>query len=182
MSGSARSPTARPRLARYRWSSSGCRARISKALDLAAAPADRLRRLYLSYRLAGDPPPDLPAAVRERLRLLYPYALPQQLPPRVYRVRAWLRARGVPAGDERLQLDTYFALTVADHALAHLVERFDRDYFVEQVEHEVENALNPGVYPHLTLGPGQRFASKGCYVVGTTAEGGMESESGWIVP
>jgi hypothetical protein len=153
-----------------------------RTLDLAAAPVGRLRRLVLSYRLAGEPPRELPDAVRERLRLLYPYALPQQLPPRTYRVRAWLRARGVPPGDERLQLDTYFALTVADHALAHLVERFDRDYFDEQVEHEVENALNPGVYPHLSLGPGQRFASKGCYVVRATAGGGIEAESGWIVP
>ena len=153
-----------------------------QALDLAAAPAGRFQRIYLSYRLAGDPPRALPDAVRERLLLTYPYALPGHLPDGIYRVRSWLRARGVTPGDERLQLDTYFALSVADHALAHLVERFDRAYFVERVEHEVETALNPGVYPRLSLGPGQRLAAKGCYLVRPTADDGVEAISSWIVP
>ena len=125
-----------------------------QALDLTAAPADRLQRVYLSYRLAGEPPRALPAAVRERLLLTYPYALPDHLPDGIYRARSWLRACGVERRDERLQLDTYFALAMADHALAQLVERFDRDYFVERVEHEVETALNSGVYFCLSFGPG----------------------------
>jgi hypothetical protein len=55
---------------------------------------------------------------------------------------------------------------------------------VESFEHEAENALNPGVYPRLALGPGQRFASKGCYVVRLAdgSPGGIEAVGGWIVP
>jgi hypothetical protein len=37
-------------------------------------------------------------------------------------------------------------------------------------------------YPHLTLGPGQRFASKGGYVVRFDAGGTLLADSGWIVP
>ena len=95
-----------------------------------------------------------------------------------------MRSRGVERTHERVQLNTFFALSVADHALARLVESFSRDYFVESVEHETENGLDPGVFPRLALGPGQRFASKGCWVVRLSDEdvGGIAADSGWIVP
>ena len=37
-------------------------------------------------------------------------------------------------------------------------------------------------YPHLTLGAGQRFASKGLYFVHYDAAGGVVAEGDWIVP
>jgi hypothetical protein len=95
-----------------------------------------------------------------------------------------MRARGIERTHERLQLATWFALAVTDHSLTHVVENFSRDFFVESVEEETENALNPGLFPSLSLGPGQRFASKGCCVVRLAdgPPGGVEAVSGWIVP
>jgi phage gp37-like protein len=129
------------------------------------------RRVYLSARLAGSAAEALAADLRERLR-------------RSYRVRAWMRSRGVALSHERLQLATHFALSVADFALGHLVDRFSREYFLERVEHEAERALDPGLFPHLALGPGQRVASKGCYVLrpDPQAPGGLAPDGGWIVP
>ncbi len=62
--------------------------------------------------------------------------------------------------------------------------RFSRDYFVETLEREAERAANPGVFPRLGLGAGQRFASKGCYIVrpAAGAPGGLAAASDWIVP
>lgn len=37
------------------------------------------------------------------------------------------------------------------------------------------------VYPRLTLGPGQRFASKGGYIARFSADGKLVAESGWII-
>jgi cytochrome c553 len=37
-------------------------------------------------------------------------------------------------------------------------------------------------YPHLTLGPGQRFASKGAYIVRFGADGALRADGNWIVP
>ena len=37
-------------------------------------------------------------------------------------------------------------------------------------------------YPRLTLGPGQRFASKGAYLVRFAADGSLVADSDWIVP
>ena len=65
-----------------------------------------------------------------------------------------------------------------------MLDDFFRDYLVEIIEHEAENALNPGVYPKLALGPAQRFASKGAFVVclDPQAKGGIRAVSDWIVP
>lgn len=153
-------------------------------LDSVKISADVVDGVYLSYGLLGGSPLRALKNFRGRVYLTYPYALPAPESPHVYRVRAWLRARGVAQAYERLQLNVYFALSVADHSLMRLAGNFSRDYFVETVEQETETALNPGVFPRLSLGPGQRFASKGSYIVKPSggALGGLEPASRWIIP
>lgn len=138
------------------------------------------RRIYLSASLV-EPDPELP--LRDKLVFTWPYTLPGREGPHVYRARAWLRARGIrgiEATHERLQLNVLYTLSLAEHTLDHMAGSFSRDFFMESVEREAEVELNPGVFPRLSLGPGQRFASKGCYIVrlGTS---GIEPLSGWIV-
>lgn len=131
--------------------------------------------LLLADALA--PPRDLPAG----LHLSYPYALPGEEVPQIYRVRAWLQARHVRAVYERLQLDTYFTMSVTEHALIHMAGHFSRDYLIESVEHETENALDPGTFPSMSLSPEGRYASKGSYIVILDAMGTVTPASSWIV-
>ncbi|HWM91712.1 MAG TPA: SCO family protein [Thermoanaerobaculia bacterium] len=148
--------------------------------DFAALPPTALagfRRIYLSSSLV-EPDPRNP--LREKLSFTYPYTLPGREGPHVYRVRAWLRSRGIERTHERLQLNTFYALSLAEHALDHMAGSFSRDFFVESVEREAEVELNPGVFPRLSLGPGQRLTSKGCYIV-RLGEQGIEPLSDWIV-
>ena len=144
-----------------------------------------LQQLYLSSSLLRETLPSVPEGLRAKIRLTYPFALPELAVPQLYRVRAWLRARGVKGTThERLQLNTHLVLEIADHALEHLGENFSRDFFIERIEDMMENVSNPGVFPYLSLGPGQRFASKGCYIVKLSdrAKGGLEAVSDWISP
>lgn len=123
-------------------------------------------------------------ALRDRVRLTHPYEKPTGYHPRQYRVRAWMHSRGLDVTHPRLQLQTYYALTQTQFGIAHLVSDFYRDYFIEFVEQEAEAELNPGTHPTLSLGPGQRFASKGAYIVAVDpeAKGGYRAVSEWIVP
>jgi len=65
-----------------------------------------------------------------------------------------------------------------------MLDQFYRDYFIERVEHMVARSLVTSVYPRLSLGPGQRFASKGAYLVKYSKQPGITVEpvSDWIVP
>jgi hypothetical protein len=151
------------------------------ALARARVRADGVRQIYLSSTLLDGAQPRLPESFRGKTFVTFPFTLPDARMPHAYRARAWLRSRGVVQAYDHLQLNTWFTLAVADHALVNLAGNFSRDYFVESVERETEGTPNPGVFPRLSLGPGQRFASKGSYIV-KVSEGGFEAASGWIIP
>lgn len=152
--------------------------------SFATEKGHRVARVYLSSTLAGEDPLSLPAVWQDRAFALRRFSLPGEEPPHAYRVRAWMDARGIARTDERTQLDTYFTLAALDDALSRMVDHFSRDLLIEVLEREVESDLNPGVYSHLELGPGQRFASKGCYVVKLAPgqPGGVAGKGEWVVP
>jgi hypothetical protein len=127
---------------------------------------------YLSSTLyRGEPPCDSAASI-------YPYALPGATSRERARLRNWQLSRGIPPADERIQLNAQFTMTLLDYCIAHMRGRFSKDYLLEMIERETELAPQPGVFPPLSLGPGQRFGSKGAYIVGP----GLRPLSEWIVP
>ena len=66
---------------------------------------------------------------------------------------------------ERLQLNAHFALALLDYSIARMNGTFSADYLLETIERETETSPSPGVFPRLSLGPGQRFAAKGTQIV-----------------
>jgi hypothetical protein len=114
--------------------------------------------------------------------VVHPFALPKGKG-EADRFRAWLAARKVPPGDERLQANAFFAAGIAGDALDRMLDFFSRDYMLEWVEHMAEESINPSAYPRLSLGPGQRFGSKGSYILRVAPDGGgFLPVGGWIVP
>ncbi|MFT5608740.1 MAG: hypothetical protein ACI9PZ_002559 [Parvicella sp.] len=101
-----------------------------------------------------------PQQYNKALSFIWPWALPNQEPKRLYRARAWMRSRGVRVTHELEQLNTFFVLNVVDYALHDLLDRFSRQYSIEIIERITENGLNPGLYRTMSLGPKQRFAVK----------------------
>jgi hypothetical protein len=119
-----------------------------------------------------------------RLFFVDPYEVDVRSHPLSFRVRAWINTRGVPITNQTLQFQTYYALSLLDAAVGRLKTDFFRDYLIENIEHEAEGDLNPGIFPRLSLGPGQRVASHGVYVVRTAPDGSdaVEPVGDWMIP
>lgn len=120
----------------------------------------------------------------DRVRILHPRELPSVVNPHSYRVRAWLYARRVAVDPPEDQFQVYYGLSVLEKAVMEIQGDYSREYLIEEIEMIAESNLNPGVYPSLTLGPGQRIASRGTYVVKLDAKatGGIAPDGDWIVP
>jgi cytochrome c553 len=151
------------------------------ALTEAGSPVEAV---YLSATLLGGGREGLAAGGDGRVRMVYPLDLPRSRGARLLRVRRWLHERGIALSDEKVQMNAYFAVTVTADVVAHMTDLFSREYLVERVEHAVGNTVTPSLYPRVSLGPGQRFASKGSFIVkvGGRDAGELEPLSGWITP
>lgn len=121
-------------------------------------------------------------ANNEHFLFSYPYELPTAYHPRAFMVHAWMRSNHIEVTHPTLQFQTYYMLTLLDYGMRNLRGDFYRDYFSEIIESEAESNLNNGTHPTLGLGPGQRFASKGGYVVVPDTKIGIRSVSKWIIP
>ena len=148
-------------------------------LDSLAGRTD-LPAIFLSPTLIKEP--FTLNLATDNIYLTWPFALPGNPAPEEKRVRGWLLSRGVARRHERTQFNAYFAMSLLDCSLTRMVGNFSRDYLIETIEHETETSVNPGVFPRLSLGPGQRFASKGAYIVKLSPDSIVKAVSDWIVP
>jgi len=154
---------------------------IAAELPLLARYAERL--LLPSPALEANQT-RFPADIAGKLYFSYPYELPTAYHPHAFRVRAWMNTRDLAIENQRLQFNTYYALNLLQFGLEHVVDHFSRDYLLEYIENEAENQLNPGTFPRLSLGPGQRFASKGAYIVQlvNNDQRQIHPVGDWIIP
>jgi hypothetical protein len=128
-------------------------------------------------------PPDLPDPWLSKLRMVHPFVLPADRERRLARVNAWLHAKSMPPADARTQANAFFAATIVGDAMSHIGESFSRDYLIERIEQMAETSLSPSIYPRLSLGPGQRFASRGGYILGFPQGAATPVPvSDWLIP
>lgn len=154
--------------------------------DLRALPTPSGQaRTYISGLMAELERAPLAENWRARVHMTYPVDLPESRRVRLDYAQSWFRIRRIPVVDERLQADTYLACGLLSETLKHMVDAFVPDYLVESLEGTVEHRVLTGYYPRLTLAPGQRFASKGGYLVHVeTAQGHAHvvPDGPWVTP
>jgi hypothetical protein len=126
----------------------------------------------------------LPAGWRRLARMAYPMDLPARRVVRVDYALGWFNLRHIPVVSEQAQADTYLACGLVSETLNHMADSFIRDYLIERIEETLEHRVLTGYYPRLSLAAGQRFASKGGYLVRFTEDSGVRiaAASDWIVP
>ena len=127
----------------------------------------------------------VPATAQDLVYFAHSSELPGNLRRLLVRSTGWLRAKRIYAPEEqRVQANAFFALKMAGEAVRMIKNYFYRDYFLERIEHMVDNAIYTSVYPRISLGPGQRFVSKGCYIAKLQGEGNSEltAVTDWLIP
>lgn len=157
-----------------------------RAADLAALPAPPggIDTVYVSGLMGGLEHAPLAPSWRSVSRITYPYELPQQRSLLLNYPLGWFRLRQIPVVAERVQVDTYVACSVLVEVVASMLDEFVRDYLVERVEAMLDTRIVNGYYTRLGLAPGQRFASKGGYLVRFVGPTGpnVVADGDWIVP
>lgn len=150
---------------------------------LGKAPATP-SNVFMSGLMGGLENAPLPEDWRGRTHLTYPVGLPAERRISVDFALGWFRIRHIPVVAERVQANTYLACGVLASTLHQMVDTFVPDYLMERIEGMLDDRLITGYFPHLTLAPDQRFASKGGYIVAFADKHGTRiiKEGPWIVP
>jgi hypothetical protein len=157
------------------------RARDLAALERVPAPTSRV---WVSGEMGGLERAPVPPDWRTVTRMAYPVDLPGQRVVRVDYALSWFRIRKIPVVAPQVQVDTYLACGLVSETLNHMVDAFVRDYLIERIETALDHRVLTGYYPRLSLAPGQRFASKGGYIVRfADPQGARVAPLGdWITP
>ena len=154
--------------------------------DIAALgePPATTGTVYVSGLMGGQEHTPLPAGWRGRSLIAYPFDLPDRSRVRVNLPLEWFTIRHIPLVAEQVQLDTYLACGILAESIGHMADIFIPEYIVERAEAMLERRLMTGAYPRLTLSEGERFASKGGYLVRFADSAGtqMVADRDWTVP
>jgi hypothetical protein len=154
--------------------------------DLARLPPQRAPgpAVFFSGLMGGLENSPLPAAWRQNSSMTYPFDLPDLRKVRMNFPLGWLKAKNLAVVAERVQADTFLACVIMAEIVAEMLDTLVRDYLVERIEAMLSRRTVNGYYPRLGLGPGQRFASKGGYIVRFAEPDGpgLVAEGDWVVP
>jgi hypothetical protein len=157
------------------------RAKDLGALANARVPASTV---FLSGLMGGLADAPLSQSWRSVARMAYPFDLPERRVVRVDYALGWFALRHIPVVSMQAQADTYLACGLLSETLNHMADSFIRDYLIERIEQTLDHRVLTGYYPRLSLAPGQRFASKGGYLMRFANPAGNRiiAASDWIVP
>ncbi len=139
-------------------------------------------QIYLSGTMGGLEYSPLNGAWRAAAHMAYPFELPERRGATLDYPFGWFRMEHVAVVAPRIQVDTWVACNILLENLDSMYDDLVRDYLLEEIESMLSSRVINGYYSRLGLAPGQRFASKGGYIVRFNGPDKLVAESGWIVP
>lgn len=152
-------------------------------IEALAEAGKRPATLFVSATLLSGALTSLPDAVRDFTFITWPARLPGEEEYSRSIVAKWLINRKIPATNMTVSSNAYFLTRLLSSALLDMAGDVYRDFFLELLENGIDQANSSVTYPNLSFGPGQRYASKGCYVVTITrgASPKVIRQSDWVI-
>ena len=130
--------------------------------------AHQAAMVFVSSTLLQNDFSVIPDALKGNLLVTYPQSLPDEDERGRFAVERWLQARKIPLTHFDIQARMYFLGWMLSGGIKSMRSEFFRDYFLEGFDMMIDQDYAIAVYPRLTFGPGQRYSSKGCYIVKLT--------------
>jgi cytochrome c553 len=152
-------------------------------IESLAAPGRPPATLFVSATMLAGALGALPDAVRDVTFITWPTRLPGEETYSSAIVANWLRNKKIAVTDLKVSSQAYFLSNLLSSALLDMAGDCYRDFFLELLENTADQSYTSVSYPRLTFGPGQRYASKGCYVVTITKgpEPKVLRQSDWVI-
>lgn len=152
--------------------------------DIAALPAAPPpgASVWLSGLLGGLEQMPLPVSWLPVSEISYPLELPERRALAMTLPEGWFRIKHIPLTNERVELQTYIACQILSETIGEMHVSFVPDYLVERLEVMLSHRRLNGMFARLSLAPGQRFATKGGYLVHFTEPRRLAADGDWRVP
>jgi Periplasmic binding protein len=151
------------------------------ALESLAAEKKRPEILLASSSYLGKGFWSLAEKARDVTYLTYPYRLPQDETRFKVHTMPLITKKNPEDAEIMIAKKTYAIIRLMTQIFMHMQRNYYRDYFFDVVG-MLPDQVFP-LYERLSFGPGQRYASKGCYIVqlsgGNTPE--LIRKSDWVI-
>ncbi|BCR06566.1 c-type cytochrome [Desulfuromonas versatilis] len=125
----------------------------------------------------------IPETLRQSLYLTYPYRLPEDMAKGELVLRSWLKMKKLSLSDLRVQSDMYFVGWMLAGVTMMMENDFFRENFLDAIDMMNDETYAIVTYPRLSFGQGQRYASKGCYLIqlGPGPQPELIPRSEWVI-
>jgi len=139
-------------------------------------------RIYLSSTLLDREAPASLATYSGTVFMAHPFLLPGAPDPAFRRFKLWAARHDLEVTEPRLQAQAFFSCLVLNDAMKHLGRFFVRGFALDMLDHTQGLMAYLPIYPRPTIGPGQRFLSKGGYIL-PVVDGQIDTaDAAWILP
>jgi hypothetical protein len=122
-------------------------------------------------------------SVRDVAFITYPTRLPDDEEYSGILLNNWMRFKKLPVTNAKIASRAFLLKGVFSEALYSTAGEFYREFFLDNLDESRDQLQTSITYPVLSFGPGQRYASKGCYVV-TLTKGDKPKvvrQSDWVI-
>lgn len=151
------------------------------ALEGLAAGTDRPGIVFMSSRLLGPKVANLPEKVRAFTWLTYPYRDPKDEPDVSKYANTLMAGLTRRNPETRISTRVFSMIQILRQGLMDMDRNFYRDNFMDRIGMQADQTLPD--YLRLSFGPGQRYASKGCYIMQLSPgpEPKLVRKSEWVI-